>query len=158
MLNTEHLPHAVPERGWWNSDPASNRLAFGMILHQSGQEWVVARVLIGSPAETAGVEFGDKLRAVDDYDVRASMGNIFEMQALMMEDSSSSHSLSFESKSGENYNKQIAKAQLRELLEHDYDNGGSTLGGCVGCRTCRPLTIGATNCAGGCPGDYCTVG
>src|SRR5581483_11025922 len=157
MLDLKSQTNQVPERGWWLKEPASDRLAFGMVLHLINGEWTVARTLIGSPAEKAGVKTGEKLASVDGYEVGREKGDMYELQQLMLADSSRSHQLTFVNGKGKE-KRDVEKRPLRELLEHDYDNGGATLRGCVGCRTCRPLTIGATDCSSGCPGNYCTVG
>ena len=138
-------------------DPASDRKAFGVVLHQRDGHWRVARTLIGSPAEKAGVLAGEALLSVDGYEVGFGRGDMYELQALMLDDASSSHRVTFLAASGE-VRRDIDKLSLRMLLEFDYDNGGATLSTCVGCRTCRPLTIGATDCSSGCPGNSCTVG
>src|SRR5690348_11148326 len=88
------------ERGWWLTDPASDRKAFGMVLHLRDGRWTVARTLIGSPAEKAGVLVGEKLVAIDEYQLGAGNGDMYEAQALMLADSSASHSLNFDTQSG----------------------------------------------------------
>lgn len=157
MLNVDRIEMSEPERGWWLNDPASDRPAFGFVLHLREGVWVVARTLIGSPAEKAGVAEGDRLLSVDDYQVGEGKGDFLELAALMKLDGSSTHQLMFDRQSGRG-EKSVEQLPLRQLLELDYDNGGSALRGCVGCRTCRPVTIGATDCSSGCPGNYCTVG
>jgi predicted metalloprotease with PDZ domain len=157
MITPQALQNTTPERGWWLSEPASDRMAFGMILHQVNGDWTVARTLIGSPAEAAGIVAGERLIAVDEYEVGIGRGDMYEMQLLMLADKSNTHVLSLQSSAGLQ-RRTVKKAPLRTLLEVDYDSGGATLGSCVGCRTCRPLTIGATDCSSGCPGNYCTVG
>jgi PDZ domain len=157
MLSLESKANSRPERGWWLNEPASDRKAFGMVLHLIEGDWRVARTLVGSPAEKAGVAAGERLASVDGYEVGEGRGDMYELQQLMILDSSGSNLLTFRSRSGD-INRNIEKLPLRQLLEFDYDNGGAHLAACVGCRTCRPLTIGATDCSSGCPGNYCTVG
>jgi hypothetical protein len=67
MLNLKSQKNTPPERGWWLNEPASDRKAFGMVLHRIDGNWKVARTLIGSPAEKAGVAEGEWLMSVDDY-------------------------------------------------------------------------------------------
>jgi predicted metalloprotease with PDZ domain len=156
MLNLESKYGSTPEKGWWLSEPASNRSAFGIVLHQIDGNWVVARTLIGSPAEKAGLLKGQQLLAVDEYEVGLGKGDEYELQALMQLDASPSHRLSILTSSGET-SREIRKRPLRELLEFDFTNGGATLGYCVGCRTCRTLIQGATDCSSGCPGNRCLL-
>lgn len=157
MLNVERKTGATLERGWWMSEPASDRLAFGVVLHLIDGNWMVARTLAGSPAEKAGLSRGQQLLSVDGYELGAGKGEPYELQVLMQLDSSKTHRLAFLTASGE-LSLEVQKSSLRQLLAHDFDNGGATLGACVGCRTCRPVTIGATDCSSGCPGNYCTIG
>jgi hypothetical protein len=91
---------------------------------------------------------------VDGYEIGA--GDMHELHLLLELDNASSHLLTFQVDAG-NVKREIAKQPLRDLLAQDFDNGGALLGACVGCRTCRPVTIGATDCSSGCPGNYCTV-
>lgn len=157
MLSLESKQNAKPQRDWWLNEPASDRKAFGVVLHQKDGNWTVARTLIGSPAEKAGVIAGEQLASVDGYEVGAGRGDMYELQLLMLDDPSDSHRVTFRAASGDAH-RDIKKLPLRQLLEFDYDNGGALLASCYGCRTCRPVTIGATNCSSGCPGNYCTVG
>lgn len=155
MLNLESKKNTPLERGWWLTDPASDRKAFGVVLHDKDGMWTVARTLIGSPAEKAGVKAGEQLVAIDEYEL--TTGSMFELYSLITADTSLSYQLRFRGVAGE-AKRDIAVAPLRQLLEHDYDNGGAHLLACVGCRTCRPVTIGATDCSSGCPGNGCTIG
>jgi len=156
MLSLQRNTGAQPERGWWVNEPASNRKALGIVLHHIGGNWTVARTLIGSPAAKAGVTVGEHFLAVDGYDVGASGTEMYEFQTLMHMDTSGTHRVTFRSSTG-HIDREIGKVHLHQLLEFDYDNGGAALSTCVGCRTCRPVTIGATDCSSGCPGNYCTV-
>ncbi|NVI06333.1 hypothetical protein [Paraburkholderia youngii] len=156
MLDLQNAKGAKRERGWWLTDPSSNREAFGMVLHRKGGTWTVARTLIGSPAEKAGIVAGEHFISVDGYEVGGGKGDMLELQRLMALDSSPSHQVTFQGNAG-TLTRELTKASLRQLLEYEYDNGGSHLDTCVGCRTCRPVTIGATDCSSGCPGNYCTV-
>jgi len=157
MLNLESKNNCTPEKGWWLNEPASDRMAFGIVLHQVDGIWIVARTLIGSPAEKAGVLKGEQFLSVDGYDVDVGKGDMYELQILMQLDTSNLHHVTFRTASA-NLTREIEKTTLRTLLEFDYDNGGAIRGYCYGCRTCRSVTIGATGCSSGCPGDYCTVG
>lgn len=157
MLSITKTPPSQLERGWWLLEPASNRKAFGIVLHLIDGSWQVARTLIGSPAERAGLVAGDTLLAVDEYEIGPGRGDPYELSQLMIADRSNEHLLTYMTSSGQ-VAKTVEKQSLHDLLEIDFDRGGSILGYCVGCRTCRPLTIGATDCSSGCPGNYCTVG
>jgi hypothetical protein len=157
MLDLASKNNVGLARGWWLDEPASARLAFGVVLHQIGGAWTVARSLIGSPAETAGLVTGVQVLSIDGYDVGIGKGDPYELQVLLQTDTAKSHRVIVRSGTTESTN-EIEKRPLRALLEYDYDNGGATLRACVGCRTCRPLTIGATDCTSGCPGNYCTIG
>lgn len=157
MLDLASKKHSAPVRGWWLSDPASNRKAFGVVLHLTNGKWTVARTLAGSPAENAGVTSGEHFASVDGYEVGPGKGEFTELHALMMEDTSTSHSVTFYTAAGV-VNRDIGKESLHQLLERDFDNGKAALGYCKGCRTCKDVTIGATDCSSGCPGSYCTIG
>jgi len=157
MLSLKSTRGTTPQKGWWLKEPASDRKAFGMVLHYIDGSWTVARTLIGSPAEKAGVTAGERFASVDGYEVGAGKGDMYELQLLIELDTAGTHILTFRAKSGD-IKRNIEKSPLRRLLEFDYDNGGADLAGCVGCLTCRPLTIGATDCNSGCPGNYCTIG
>ena len=46
---------------WWESDPYADKKAIGVVMHKIDGHWVVARALLGSPAENAGLVKGDIL-------------------------------------------------------------------------------------------------
>jgi len=154
MLNLESQKDVPIEKDWWLKDPTSKRKAFGLVLHKTGEVWTVARCLIGSPAEQAGVLSGERLMSVDGYMLEP--GSFVELFSLMSESTSSTYELSFQSDSGDIVRK-INADSLRDILERDFSNGGAKLLYCVGCRTCRPVSIGATHCGPGACADYCTI-
>jgi predicted metalloprotease with PDZ domain len=91
MLNVESKKNATPERGWWLNEPASDRLAFGVVLHLINGNWTVARTLIGSPSEKAGLIKGQQLLSVDGYELSAGKGEPYELQVLMQLDNATAH-------------------------------------------------------------------
>ena len=156
MLNLKLEENRMPERGWWLKEPGSDRKAFGMVLHQVEEKWKVARTLIGSPAEKAGVTKGEWFMSVDDYNLGAGRGEMYELHLLMRLDTSVSHRVTFRTESGD-VSRVIQKAALRQLLEIDYDNGGRDY--CYGCHTCTEWTYGESVCrmGGACFND-CSIG
>jgi hypothetical protein len=129
MLSLESKENTTPRRGWWLDEPASDRKAFGMVLHLVEGDWTVARTLIGSTAEKAGVTAGERLASVDGYAVGMDRGDMYELQLLMLLDASRSHLVTFRAKSGD-VSRDMEKLPLRHLLEFDYDNGGANLANC----------------------------
>lgn len=154
MLNLDSQRGVPVQENWWLSDPTSERKAFGLILHKRQEVWTVERCLIGSPAERAGVNAGERLVAVDGYSLEA--GSFLELFSLMSTNTSSLYELSFQSEAGDIV-RSIDAESLRDLLDHDFGNGGAKLLYCVGCRTCRPVTIGSTHCGPGACQEYCTI-
>ena len=157
MLNLVSQKHTPIPIGWWLSDPAVNRVAFGVILHLKKKTWIVARTLRGSPAEKCGIAAGEQFIAVDRYELGPGKGDISELYYLMLLSRSVSHEVTFRNASGE-FKREVARAPLRALLEYDFANGGGLDGYCVGCRTGRPVITGAIHHCSGCSIPCCTVG
>jgi hypothetical protein len=154
MLSSERKEEGESESGWWLYDAAIDRPAFGMILHMNDGVWTVARTLIGSPAEQAGIKQGSCLQFVDGFRLGENTSDFLELSSLMKMDNSPTHILTFSDETEH----VLEKKPLRDLIAFDYENGGASLRGCYHCRSCRSATIGATDCSSGCPGNYCTVG
>ena len=134
----------------------SERMGFGLILHQRGEDVVVARALLRSPAAKAGIPASSRIVQVDDYELSGPKGDAVELAALLQLDPRAVHEIDYVSPAGRARTR-IAKARLARLLAFDFDAGGAAQGYCVGCRTCRSLIQGATGCGSGCPGDRCLI-
>jgi hypothetical protein len=158
MLETTLLPRTPVERGWWLKDPASDRKAFGFVLHKSNDVWVVHRTLKQSPAELSGIQTGDELQAVDRY-LLSGGGDIMELFHLVnLDEHSTSHDLAIIRQGSNKITLSVQKQPLRALLATDYDLGGHILDTCYSCRFCRSISIGWSDCGGTQCFNQCSVG
>ena len=61
------------DTAWWRDDPGAQRQGFGMILHLKEGRWVVARTLVGSPADSAGIRVGYALHSIAGNEIAHSL-------------------------------------------------------------------------------------
>lgn len=62
------------KKEWWKTDPYARGPGIGIVIHQKGGTWVVARVLRGSPAARAGIRKGDRIKSINKYSYKS--GNL----------------------------------------------------------------------------------
>jgi len=138
---------------WWRDDPDAQRQGFGMILHLKEGKWVVARTLVGSPADMAGLKNGDRLHSIAGNEIASTKLN----SAMQLLDGDTGHNVSL-LRGQQLLEVRMQPALLRDLFERDAaGNGGIVLLSCVSCPTCYPRTSGAAQCSD-CPAYNCTTG
>lgn len=138
---------------WWLQDPLSAREGMGVVLHKPQRQWIVARTLIGSPAEAAGMATADSILLINGYDLAA--GDIHEVLLLA---SLAERGNLYRRKDG-SFDVEVRRGRanslfsikpepLRELLKRDAMRGGDRREVCLSCRFCRPSSQGWRDCGG----------
>jgi len=146
MPRTQHQKtHKVPAR-WYKDDPLARGKGLGLVLHQKGQEWIVACVLRGSPGARARVRVGDKLRRLDDYDLKGGDG--LEFLRLLRTGAKRTRQLALHRKGKGEVRLPLAPQPMALILNrhHRLAGGFADVAMCRTCRLCLPSISGFAVC------------
>lgn len=144
---------------WWESDPYADKLAVGVVMHKIDGQWVVARSLMGSPADKAGLVKGDALLAVGGNSLFTGIGEAVIDNTLSLLDARDEVEVAV-LRAQKMHSLRMPFKPLSELLEQDEQLGGAALGYCKSCRSCRSRVTGVSDCRleGGSCSIPCSIG
>jgi hypothetical protein len=126
-------------------DPYFRGNGFGIVIHeQKKRTWKVARVLMGSPAQTGGVCTGDLIISLDGYPL--DKGDIAEVLLISRSAKSRRHSLLIRRPRKGTMRLSLNARPIRGLVSRDLRLGGSLGGYCSTCINCWPTTNGWQLC------------
>jgi len=141
---------------WWLEDPNAGDRGFGIVFHRNGEQWVVHRPLLGSPAEAAGVQPGDIIHSIDQANLQETESTKLA-ETIQLLEVTRDHEVVF-LRAQQQVLKVMRPRVLRGLLEADAALGGAAFGYCYSCGPCRSSVKGVKNCPTDSFDYTCTIG
>src|SRR5262245_29241822 len=108
----------VTQETWWAYDRHTEKPAIGVVLHNIDGHWTVARTLLGSPAERAGIQKGDVFLAIAGNSLASALGEAVIEKTLSFLSEGAELEVAF-IRSQKVTSVKSSFAPLRQLLEED---------------------------------------
>lgn len=129
---------------WWKTDPYARGPGIGIVIHEKGRNtWVVARVLRGSPAATAGIRKGDRIKSINKHSYKS--GNLVSLITAVRRNKSRKHTVEVMRPGRKTAIFSVGSAPMTRMIAINWSTS-PTGGFCYGCNVCWNSTVGNATC------------